>query len=111
MESVGNHIPARQRSYDLVVDAGIPMPSACRVWMRLAWRRLSFGSGCSHLGSGACSMDAYEAGGDDDPLGASLLALNGVQGHNICAGGDVDWNYFQRKPEKPLTWYLKRPTR
>ncbi len=38
-----------------------------------------------------------------------MLALNGVQGHNICAGGDVDWTTFQAEAGKTTHVVLEAP--
>lgn len=107
---LGNHIPARQRSYDLVVDAGHTYAFCLQ-----GVDAFGLEEACPSVPDAvtsvpaACSMDAYEAGGDDDPLGASLLALNGVQGHNICAGGDVDWTTFQAEAGKTTHVVLEAP--
>ena len=51
------------------------------------------------ISQGACSTDVYEAGGDNGPLHAPVIAVNGsAQSHNLCPRGDQDWVRFQGGP-------------
>jgi hypothetical protein len=45
------------------------------------------------LSQGICTADAFDTGGGDNgPLNASLMTLNGPpQQHNLCPRGDQDW--------------------